>query len=145
MAGSAALQTHLCHAVPPWSTLLVVPQGGSTSALVKTPPGFVTRTIQGRKCRTASNLFGEFARALAFPEYFGHNWDAFYDCLADLSEHHRGGLVIVFDDLSGFARAEAEEFAAAVDSLRDAVECFWTSPLDALAIGSFLLTKGPLE
>ena len=24
---------------------------------------------------------------------------------------------------------------------RDAVECFWTSPLDALAVGSFLLTK----
>lgn len=25
---------------------------------------------------------------------------------------------------------------------RDAIECFWTSPLDALAIGSFLLEKG---
>jgi len=24
---------------------------------------------------------------------------------------------------------------------RDAVECFWTSPLDALAIGSFVLEK----
>ena len=24
---------------------------------------------------------------------------------------------------------------------RDAVECFWTSPIDALAIGSYLLTK----
>ncbi len=28
-----------------------------------------------------------------------------------------------------------------VGSPRDAVECFWTSPLDALAIGSFLLAK----
>ncbi|RPJ86688.1 MAG: carbamoyltransferase [Acidobacteria bacterium] len=28
-----------------------------------------------------------------------------------------------------------------VSSPRDAVECFWTSPLDALAIGSFLLEK----
>ena len=28
-----------------------------------------------------------------------------------------------------------------VCSPRDAVECFWTSPLDALAIGSFLLEK----
>ncbi len=26
---------------------------------------------------------------------------------------------------------------------RDAVECFWTSPLDALVIGSFLLMKEP--
>jgi carbamoyltransferase len=31
-----------------------------------------------------------------------------------------------------------------VCSPRDAVECFWTSPLDALVIGSFLLEKpGP--
>ncbi len=29
-----------------------------------------------------------------------------------------------------------------VCSPRDAVECFWTSPIDALVIGSFLLTKG---
>jgi carbamoyltransferase len=28
-----------------------------------------------------------------------------------------------------------------VQSPRDAIECFWTSPLDALAIGSFLLEK----
>jgi carbamoyltransferase len=28
-----------------------------------------------------------------------------------------------------------------VCSPRDAVECFWTSPLDALVIGSFLLEK----
>ncbi|RPJ71223.1 MAG: carbamoyltransferase [Acidobacteria bacterium] len=28
---------------------------------------------------------------------------------------------------------------------RDAVECFWTSPLDALVIGSFLLTKPGVE
>jgi carbamoyltransferase len=26
---------------------------------------------------------------------------------------------------------------------RDAVECFWTSPLDALVIGSYLLEKRP--
>ena len=29
-----------------------------------------------------------------------------------------------------------------VNTPRDAVECFWTSPLDALVIGSFLLVKG---
>jgi carbamoyltransferase len=27
---------------------------------------------------------------------------------------------------------------------RDAIECFWTSPLDALVIGSFLLEKPPV-
>jgi carbamoyltransferase len=32
-----------------------------------------------------------------------------------------------------------------VCSPRDAVECFWTSPLDALVIGSFVLEKRPLH
>lgn len=30
-----------------------------------------------------------------------------------------------------------------VCSPRDAVECFWTSPFDALVIGSFIVEKGP--
>jgi len=32
-----------------------------------------------------------------------------------------------------------------VSSPRDAIECFWTSPLDALAIGSFLLQKSEVR
>jgi carbamoyltransferase len=32
-----------------------------------------------------------------------------------------------------------------VCSPRDAVECFWTSPLDAMAIGSFVLEKAPRQ
>ncbi len=32
-------------------------------------------------------------------------------------------------------------FHAIVCTPRDAVECFWTSPLDALVIGSFVLEK----
>jgi RNAse (barnase) inhibitor barstar len=64
------------------------------------------------------------AQALEFPDYFGQNWDAFYDCLADLEQRQPQGLLLVFEDLSGLARAAPEEFDAAVDALRDAVE-YW--------------------
>lgn len=30
-------------------------------------------------------LMLEYVRRLGFPRYFGWNWDAFYDCLCDLS------------------------------------------------------------
>jgi hypothetical protein len=39
----------------------------------------------------------------------------------------------VFEDLSGFARTEPEEFATAVDALRDAVE-FWAEQSKRLIV-----------
>ncbi|WP_155371096.1 barstar family protein [Catellatospora vulcania] len=58
-------------------------------------PGWLTVTaaaapddaaaIDGRACRTRSGLFAEFARALRFPDHFGHNWDALADCLRDVA------------------------------------------------------------
>lgn len=39
--------------------------------------------VDGRASRTRAAFFKEVARALAFPAYFGHNWDALVDCLRD--------------------------------------------------------------
>ena len=59
-----------------------------------------------------------------FPAYFGRNWDAFYDCLLDVAHGDNEGTLLVLREASGFARAEPEEFAAAVDTLADAAD-FW--------------------
>ena len=64
------------------------------------------------------------AKSLRFPDYFGHNWDAFYDCLIEL-EHDKGeGILVLLREASAFARTDQEEFAAAIDTLQDAAE-FW--------------------
>ncbi|MFC8452564.1 barstar family protein [Kitasatospora sp. NPDC057223] len=41
------------------------------------------RLVRGEHCRTVPTLLTEWARSLAFPDYFGHNWDAFEECLTD--------------------------------------------------------------
>lgn len=47
-------------------------------------PGLVPRVCRGRKMETVETLFDEFAAAFQFPYYFGENWAAFDECLADL-------------------------------------------------------------
>jgi RNAse (barnase) inhibitor barstar len=42
------------------------------------------RVVRGKKMRTATDLFDEFAAAFQFPDYFGENWNAFDECLDDL-------------------------------------------------------------
>ncbi|SFO38186.1 Barstar (barnase inhibitor) [Actinomadura madurae] len=55
--------------LPPWLTVTSDP---------------VPAVVDGHACRTRAAFFREAARALGFAAYFGHNWDAFLDCLRDL-------------------------------------------------------------
>jgi RNAse (barnase) inhibitor barstar len=83
--------------------------------------------------RDKNAFLNAVAKAVVFPDYFGHNWDAFYDCLVDL-EHGKGeGLLLLLRDASAFARAEPDEFAAAVDALQDAAE-FWEGEQKTLLV-----------
>ena len=41
--------------------------------------------------------------ALAFPDWYGHNWDALADCLTDLSWMVADGYVFVLDHADTFA------------------------------------------
>ena len=46
--------------------------------------GFAVRIVRGQKMKTVQAMFDEMAAALQFPDYFGENWPAFGECLADL-------------------------------------------------------------
>ena len=82
----------------PWAHLLVHAEGEALDKLLSVPSHFVTKIISGKKCKTKAGLLDEFSRVFSFPDYFGHNWDALEECLADLDwVPAKGYLVLVTD------------------------------------------------
>jgi len=65
------------------------------------------------------NLFDDLAQALAFPNWFGRNWDALEDVLGDLSWRKGDGHVVVFRTYP-----TGEDFGILVDVLRTTAE-YW--------------------
>lgn len=124
MSAKLTLPAHLSTATPPWSSLLVVAGKSSTTSLVKAPPGFALRLIQGKKCGTPSSLFGEFARALDFPDYFGHNWDALEECLADFEWLPAKGYILLITDAHAVLPVDEDEYETLLEVLSDAGEAW---------------------
>ncbi len=62
-------------------------------------------------------LLGRIAQALAFPDWFGGNWDALEDCLGDLSWSPAVGHVLLFD---GAAALAADDRGILIDILASA-------------------------
>lgn len=87
--------------------------------------GWRTVPVDLLGARDKHKFLTALAGALRFPDYFGHNWDALYDCLLDI-EHAGRGTLIVLQSASNFARAEPDEFSAAMGALADATD-YWTN------------------
>lgn len=60
-------------------------------------------------CEDKPDLLQRVAAALAFPDWFGHNWDAFFDCLVDLGWQPRAGGYVVLLRHATELRASAPE------------------------------------
>ena len=93
--------------------------------------------MDGRKLATKAEFLETSARALRFPGYSGHNWDAFEESLNDMSWAPAQGYLLVLDGAGEFARSQPDEFAVAVEILRESVRRW-----DALGIPLVVLLRG---
>jgi RNAse (barnase) inhibitor barstar len=82
--------------------------------------GFAHVDADLRGCTDKPAFLARIATALRFPDWFGHNWDALADCLADLSWLPAPGYVVVLDGIGDFRRAAPDAFATALDILDEA-------------------------
>ena len=85
------------------------------------------------------------ARAMAFPPYFGNNWDALEDSLRDLTwAPAQRGYLVLLDGVARFADTRPAEFATALDILRSAVESWrdTATPMTVLLRGAGRIVTG---
>ena len=97
--------------------------------------GFGVFRIDLSPAHDKQTLLECIGKAMAFPDWFGHNWDALLDCLADLGWHSSNGaegyLVILehCDGIHGHAEADfvqcLQVFATAANEWREQGIPFW--------------------
>ena len=93
-----------------------------------------------------TEFFEACSQAFGFPDYFGHNWDAFEECLEsqefdeveDLDD--ADGLLILWSGWGDMAEAEPEQFAVAIDVFRDVLAVWEEADLSARVV---LIGEGP--
>ncbi len=124
MTPKLTLPAYLQSTKAPWSSLLVVKSGQKAESLIHVPDGYTLKIIKGAKCHTTSGLLNEFARALDFPDYFGHNWDALEECLADLEWLPAKGYIVLITDAAQVLPDDEDEYETLLEVLSDAGEAW---------------------
>lgn len=122
-----SLQDILTTALPPWIHLVV----GEESQLVEwlshvtstheKMRSAVVRILSGESCPTKQSLLEEIAWALEFPPYFGHNWDALDECLADLGDWLPAeAYILVFTKANDLLSQSEQDFKTLMEVLQSA-------------------------
>ena len=78
--------------------------------------------LDGDAVRSKRGMMTALARLLRFPDWFGHNLDALYDCLTDLSWLPAGEHVLVWKHPEVLAAADPAGYRSIREVLTDAVE-----------------------
>jgi len=99
---------------PPWVHLVVL-DAGKKRAPLAVPPQFTVRTIDGRRGSTKRGLLSEFARAFAFPEDSGRNWDALEELLADLEWLPAKGYLTILTHADELLKEDPEDYETFIE------------------------------
>ena len=71
-------------------------------------------------CSDKAGLLERTGAALDFPDWFGGNWDALYDCLADLGWRDAAGWLLLLENTDALRLHAPEALDSAIAILCDA-------------------------
>lgn len=75
-----------------------------------------------KACGDKGTLLRRIAAALAFPDWFGHNWDALADCLADLSWLQGRDHVVLIENVQDMHRIARDDLEIALQIFDEAAQ-----------------------
>lgn len=78
--------------------------------------------LDGTGINNKASFLQACANVMYFPSYFGHNWDAFDECIRDLSWYRAPGYVIWFEAFNQFLEQDPASWNVALRLFRSAVE-----------------------
>ncbi len=93
--------------------------------------------LDGRSIADKEAFLQAGAEAMHFPAYFGHNWDAFEECVTELTWRPAPGYVLLYDKMARFANGDPQEWAMAQSILEDATN-YW----QAQSVPFYVLLRG---
>jgi RNAse (barnase) inhibitor barstar len=116
--------------------------------------GLTRWTVDLAGVRTKEALLATLAERLEFPEWFGANWDALNDVLAERAWEQSKGVVLALEHCGELAHADPEAFETALEVLDSVAEScydedipFWVfvDGVDAEAFDLPVLGEGDEE
>ena len=110
----------------PWVYLLVLKPDETARSRLSPPGDLTVKTLDGRACRTKERLLKEIAVTLAFPDYFGENWDALEECLCDLSWVSGTGHLLLIEEAEALLAGADKDYRTFLSILR-ATGGYWAS------------------
>jgi RNAse (barnase) inhibitor barstar len=102
--------------------IFVRPRDGDALDQAAARLGLTRWTVDLAGVRTKEQLLAALADRLAFPEWFGHNWDALNDTLAEIAWEQPKGVVLTLQHCGELAHADPEAFETALEVLDSVAE-----------------------
>lgn len=102
------------------------------------PLGWRLGHLDGTAISGKADLLRAIGEALAFPPYYGQNWDALEECLADLSWLPAAGYLLLYDHADQLARHAPDAWRIGCATMQHAAS-IWASratPFYVLARGN---------
>jgi RNAse (barnase) inhibitor barstar len=84
--------------------------------------GFTLFSVNADQLSSKASLLDTLSQVMAFPAYFGRNWDALEECINDLSWWDSQGFILLFANTDKFINSSPGDFDKFVRIAADASE-----------------------